>query len=193
MPLSECSLEMLRSLGLKSVDDLFTDIPKEVRTDSLRIPDGKPEIDLRRELGEMMAVNKSSDVMPSFLGAGIYDHFIPAAVRMIVSRSEFITSYTPYQPEISQGMLQSLFEYQSFMAELHGDGCRQLEHVRLRDRARRGRSDGPQDLRRGKVPHQQSSQPREEGRRETVREGRGHQARGSRLRPGRRVSSTCLT
>jgi glycine dehydrogenase subunit 1 len=118
MPLSECSLEMLRSLGLKSVDDLFTDIPKEVRTDSLKIPDGKPEIDLRRDLEEMMAVNKSSAAMPSFLGAGIYDHFIPAAVRMIISRSEFITSYTPYQPEISQGMLQSLFEYQSFMAEL---------------------------------------------------------------------------
>lgn len=109
---------MLRSMRLKSVDDLFTDIPKEVRTDGLKIPGGMAEIDLRRELEAMMAVNKPSAVMPNFLGAGIYDHFIPAAVRMIVSRSEFMTSYTPYQPEISQGMLQSLFEYQSFMAEL---------------------------------------------------------------------------
>ncbi len=118
MPLSECSLEMLRSLGLKSIDDLFTDIPKEVRIDGLRIPDGMSELDLRRQLESMMAVNKPTTVMPNFLGAGVYDHFIPAAVRTIVSRSEFITSYTPYQPEISQGMLQSLFEYQSFMAEL---------------------------------------------------------------------------
>jgi glycine dehydrogenase subunit 1 len=120
MPLSECSLEMLRSLGVKSVEDLFADIPKQVRTDGLKIPDGMLEIDLRRALEEMMAVNKPSTSVPSFLGAGIYDHFIPAAVRTIVSRSEFITSYTPYQPEISQGMLQSLFEYQSFMTELTG-------------------------------------------------------------------------
>ena len=111
---------MLQSLRLKSVDELFADIPKEIRTEGLKIPDGKPEIDLRRELEEMMAVNRPSTVMPSFLGAGIYDHFIPAAVRTIVSRSEFVTSYTPYEPEISQGMLQSLFEYQSFMAELTG-------------------------------------------------------------------------
>jgi glycine dehydrogenase subunit 1 len=118
MPLSECSLEMLRSLGLRSIDDLFIDIPKDVRIDGLRISDGVGELDLRRQLETMMAVNKPTTVMPSFLGAGIYDHFIPAAVKTIVSRSEFITAYTPYQPEISQGMLQSLFEYQSFMAEL---------------------------------------------------------------------------
>lgn len=118
MPLSECSLEMLRSLKLKSVDELFEDIPKDVRLEGLRLPDGLSEIDLRRELEGMMGVNKPTTVMPNFLGAGIYNHFIPSAVRSIVSRSEFTTSYTPYQPEISQGMLQSLFEYQSFMAEL---------------------------------------------------------------------------
>jgi glycine dehydrogenase subunit 1 len=118
MPLSECSLEMLQQMKLKSVDELFADIPKDVRIDGLRLPDGLPEIDLRRELESMMSANKPTSLMPNFLGAGIYNHFIPAAVRTIVSRSEFITSYTPYQPEISQGMLQSLFEYQSFMAEL---------------------------------------------------------------------------
>ena len=118
MPLSECSLEMLRQMKLKSVDQLFEDIPKDVRIDGLRLPEGLSEIDLRRELASMMAPNRPSSAMPNFLGAGIYNHFIPAAVRTIVTRSEFITSYTPYQPEISQGMLQSLFEYQSFMAEL---------------------------------------------------------------------------
>ncbi len=120
MPLSECSLEMLQSLRLKSVNDLFVDIPNEVRIDGLRLPDGLSEIDLKRDLEAMMSVNRPTTIMPNFLGAGIYNHFIPAAVRTIVSRSEFITSYTPYQPEISQGMLQSLFEYQSFMAELTG-------------------------------------------------------------------------
>ena len=118
MALSECSLEMLQYLKLKSVDELFKDIPKEVRIDGLRLPDGLSELELRRELETMMGVNKTASSQPTFLGAGVYHHFIPAAVRTIVSRGEFITSYTPYQPEISQGMLQSLFEYQSFMAEL---------------------------------------------------------------------------
>ncbi|HJX04739.1 MAG TPA: aminomethyl-transferring glycine dehydrogenase subunit GcvPA [Thermoplasmata archaeon] len=118
MPLSECSLEMLQQMKLKSVDELFADIPKDVRIDGLRLPDGLSEIDLRRELESMMSANRPASSMPSFLGAGIYNHFIPAAVKTIVSRSEFITSYTSYQPEISQGMLQSLFEYQSFLAEL---------------------------------------------------------------------------
>jgi len=118
MPLSECSLDMLRQMKLKSVDELFEDIPKDVRVDGLKLPDGLSEIDLRRELGSMLSVNRPTSSMPNFLGAGIYNHFIPAAVRTIVSRSEFITSYTPYQPEISQGMLQSLFEYQSYMTEL---------------------------------------------------------------------------
>ena len=118
MALSECSLDMLRFLKLKSAEELFQDIPKEVRIDGLRLPDGLSELELRRELQAMFAVNKPASSQPTFMGAGVYNHFIPAAVRTIVSRSEFITSYTPYQPEISQGMLQSLFEYQSFMAEL---------------------------------------------------------------------------
>jgi glycine dehydrogenase subunit 1 len=120
MELSKCSLEMLQEMGLKSIEELFTDIPKDVRTDGLRLPNGMTELELRRELHSMLSVNRTADTMPSFLGAGIYHHFIPAAVRTIVGRSEFITSYTPYQPEISQGMLQGLFEYQSYMAELTG-------------------------------------------------------------------------
>ena len=92
MALSECSLEMLQFLKLKSVAELFKDIPPDVRTDGLRLPDGIPEIDLRRELETMMAVNKPASSQPTFLGAGIYNHFIPAAVRNIVTRGEFITS-----------------------------------------------------------------------------------------------------
>jgi len=111
-------LEMLQYLRIKSVEELFKDVPNEVRTDGLMIPDGLSELELRRELEAMMSVNKTASDMPSFLGAGVYNHFIPSAVKAIASRSEFVTSYTPYQPEISQGMLQALFEYQSFMAEL---------------------------------------------------------------------------
>jgi glycine dehydrogenase subunit 1 len=118
MAFSECSLEMLQYLRIKSVDELFRDVPSDMRTDGLRIPDGLSELELRREMEAMMAVNRTASDMPTFLGGGVYNHFIPSAVRAIASRSEFVTSYTPYQPEISQGMLQALFEYQSFMAEL---------------------------------------------------------------------------
>jgi len=111
---------MLQYLRIRSVDELFSDIPKDVRTKGLGLSDGMSELDLTRELEALLSKNRSADQMPTFLGAGIYNHFIPAAVKTIVSRSEFITAYTPYQPEISQGMLQSLFEYQSFMAELTG-------------------------------------------------------------------------
>ena len=118
MPISECSLEMLQALKLKSVEQLFDDIPKSVRIDGLRLPEGITELELRRDLQAMMSVNQPASARPTFLGAGVYHHFIPAAVKTILSRGEFITSYTPYQPEISQGMLQSMFEYQSYMSEL---------------------------------------------------------------------------
>jgi glycine dehydrogenase subunit 1 len=109
---------MLQALKLKSVEQLFDDIPGAVRIDGLRLPDGISELELQREMWAMMSANWAASSHPTFLGAGVYHHFIPAAVKTIVSRGEFITSYTPYQPEISQGMLQSMFEYQSFMAEL---------------------------------------------------------------------------
>lgn len=120
MVLSKCSLDMLQEMGLRSIEELFTDIPAEVRTGGLKLPDGLGEMELRRELDKLLSTNRTVSARPSFLGAGVYHHFIPAAVRAITSRSEFITAYTPYQPEISQGMLQSLFEYQSYMSELTG-------------------------------------------------------------------------
>ncbi len=112
--------EMLEELGIRSVEELFSDIPSEVRTGPLNIEKGLPEKDVRRNVMEILGKNRTACEMPSFLGAGVYHHYIPAAVFELISRSEFYSSYTPYQPEISQGMLQALFEYQSFVCELTG-------------------------------------------------------------------------
>src|SRR5437870_5882506 len=112
--------EMLREMGLRSVDDLFADIPSAVRIPKLDIPDGLPEDRVVARVTSMLAANRTVVDMPAFLGGGLYDHFVPASVRAVVSRSEFYTSYTPYQPEISQGLLQALWEYQSLICELTG-------------------------------------------------------------------------
>jgi glycine dehydrogenase subunit 1 len=86
----------------------------------LNIEKGLPEKEVRRNVLEILGKNRTACDMPSFLGAGVYHHYIPTAVFEMISRSEFYSSYTPYQPEISQGMLQALFEYQSFVCELTG-------------------------------------------------------------------------
>lgn len=112
--------EMMKFIGINSIDDLFKDIPEEVRIEGLNIPDGIDEHALRIEAKNILSKNRSFFDMPNFLGAGVYNHYIPAGVYAIASRSEFYTAYTPYQPEISQGMLQTLFEYQSYIAELTG-------------------------------------------------------------------------
>ena len=111
---------MLKELGVGSVDELFSDVPSSIRTESAGIPDGLSEMDVMRTVRSMLCTNITVTDRPCFLGGGVYDHFVPSAVTSIVSRSEFLTSYTPYQAEISQGILQALFEYQSFMAELTG-------------------------------------------------------------------------
>ncbi|TLZ85468.1 MAG: aminomethyl-transferring glycine dehydrogenase subunit GcvPA [Methanobacteriota archaeon] len=118
MPSDEA--EMLREMGLRSVDDLFVDIPAGVRIPKLDVPDGLSEDRVVARVTSMLGANRTVVEMPTFLGGGLYDHFIPASVRAIVSRSEFYTSYTPYQPEISQGLLQALWEYQSLICELTG-------------------------------------------------------------------------
>ncbi|MGC8859936.1 MAG: aminomethyl-transferring glycine dehydrogenase subunit GcvPA [Thermoplasmata archaeon] len=112
--------EMMDFLGIKSIEELFIDIPEEVKIKGLDIGDGVDEHTLRLLARKILSKNKSSFEMPIFLGAGVYQHYIPAGVFSIASRSEFYTAYTPYQPEISQGMLQTLFEYQSYIAELTG-------------------------------------------------------------------------
>jgi len=112
--------ELLEALGLRSVEELFADIPRPVRVERLDLPPGRSELEMRREFQALLGRNRPVSDHLSFLGAGLYQHFIPAAVKTIVGRSEFYSSYTPYQPEISQGMLQALFEYQSLIAELTG-------------------------------------------------------------------------
>ncbi len=108
--------EMLEAIGLASLDDLFRDIPPELRCKGLKLPDGLGEMEVQSRLAALADHNASGLV--SFLGGGIYDHFIPAAVDALVSRSEFYTSYTPYQPELSQGNLQAIFEFQSAICRL---------------------------------------------------------------------------
>lgn len=107
--------EMLRAIGT-GLDDLFADIPPGIRCPELKVPPGLPEQDVRNRMAAIGAKNRSDLI--GFLGGGFYDHFIPAAVPAIVSRSEFYTSYTPYQPEISQGVLQAIYEYQSAICRL---------------------------------------------------------------------------
>lgn len=109
--------EMLKFLGMESFEELFEDIPKEVRA-GIDLPKGKSEAEVLREAKEILSRNRSFFEMPNFLGAGVYFHYVPAAVWHLLQRSELYTSYTPYQPEVSQGMLQAQFEYQSLMAEL---------------------------------------------------------------------------
>ncbi|MBO8136664.1 MAG: aminomethyl-transferring glycine dehydrogenase subunit GcvPA [Desulfotomaculum sp.] len=113
--------EMIAELGIKGIDELFQDIPEEVRLKKdLNIPGPFSELEVLRKIKSMAAKNKTVDQLVSFLGAGVYDHYIPSAVHHIISRSEFYTAYTPYQPEISQGVLQSIFEFQTMICELTG-------------------------------------------------------------------------
>jgi len=111
--------EMLREIGFSSIEELFSDVP-EGMVKEFNLPEGKSEYEVFLELNEVLSKNKTVLEMPSFLGAGTYFHYVPAHVKYLIERSEFLTAYTPYQPEISQGMLQALFEYQSLMAELYG-------------------------------------------------------------------------
>jgi glycine dehydrogenase subunit 1 len=112
---------MLDAIGVSSVDDLFADVPEALRLGRpLDLPDGKPEQEVYGYLRALAARNVSTEDELSFVGAGMYDHYVPALVDSISSRSEFLTPYTPYQPEVSQGGLQVMFEYQTMISELTG-------------------------------------------------------------------------
>ena len=111
---------MLEAVGVSSVAELFSDVPVEHRFPVIELPAPLSERDVLRELSEMSRRNTDCGAAPCFLGAGAYRHFIPSVVDFVVSRSEFSTAYTPYQPEISQGTLQAIFEYQSMIARLTG-------------------------------------------------------------------------
>src|SRR5208283_3010519 len=111
----------LDSIGVDSIDALFTMVPQELRLDRpLAVPPALGELELTSHLSELAAKNDPAGSRLCFLGGGSYDHFISAVVDYVASRSEFVTSYTPYQPEVSQGNLQALFEYQTFVTQLTG-------------------------------------------------------------------------
>ena len=111
--------QMLQETRIGSIDELFQDIPKEIRSKAdLDIPRRMSEAEARRKVERILSTNISTREVTSFLGAGVWPHHVPAAVDTILSRGEFLTSYTPYQPEISQGILQAMFEYQSLICEL---------------------------------------------------------------------------
>jgi glycine dehydrogenase subunit 1 len=111
--------QMLAAIGVDSIEKLFRDIPAGVRFGrELAVPQALAEADLSRHLEQLAAKNVLDDV--SFLGAGIYDHYVPAVVDAVLQRGEFLTAYTPYQPELSQGVLQAIFEYQTAICELTG-------------------------------------------------------------------------
>ncbi len=111
---------MLKAVGVKTLDDLFQDVPAKHRFPKLDLPPALTEMEAAAELADIAASNETTRELISFLGAGIYNHYIPSVVDHILRRGEFYTAYTPYQPEISQGTLQGIFEYQSLMAALTG-------------------------------------------------------------------------
>ncbi|HQF90902.1 MAG TPA: aminomethyl-transferring glycine dehydrogenase subunit GcvPA [Synergistaceae bacterium] len=112
---------MLETIGARSVEELFRDIPPELRfAGDLRIPRALSEPELLAHLRDLAGRNATAESHVCFLGAGVYDHFVPLVIDHLVSRQEFTTSYTPYQPEISQGTLQAIFEYQTMVCELTG-------------------------------------------------------------------------
>src|ERR687887_1893269 len=112
---------MLDAIGVESVEELFRDIPEAMRQpEPIALPDGMAEQDVYEHLRSLSARNRSADDEVTFLGAGMYDHYVPALIDSIIERSEFLTPYTPYQPEISQGGLQAMFEYQTAICELTG-------------------------------------------------------------------------
>jgi glycine dehydrogenase subunit 1 len=112
---------MLEVIGAKSVDDLFAHLPAQIRLDRpLNLPDGLTEEEVRRYFKQAARLNHGQDELVSFMGGGVYDSVIPATVDALSSRSEFLTAYTPYQPEVSQGTLQAIYEWQTFVCRLTG-------------------------------------------------------------------------
>jgi glycine dehydrogenase subunit 1 len=113
--------EMLNKIGVSNFEDLLKSIPKEIRLKTkLNLEDGKSEYEIINELTEISKMNISTNETISFLGGGSYDHYVPSIITPLISRSEFITAYTPYQAEVSQGTLQAIYEYQSMICKLTG-------------------------------------------------------------------------
>ena len=148
IPITEADVqEMLKRIGVKSIDDLFADIPNSIRLKT-KLDLGKPlsQCEVERQAKEFSQTNK---ITLSFLGAGVYNHYVPSIIDNISSRSEFLTSYTPYQPEVSQGTLTAIFEFQTYISLLSGcdianasmyDGATALVEALLMSRAHNGKN-----------------------------------------------------
>jgi len=119
---------MLEAIGVENIEELFACIPKDGDLPELALPNGITEMEALAEMEYISSVNETTSELTSFLGAGAYNHYIPAAVDSLLRRGEFYTAYTPYQPEISQGTLQSIFEYQSLIAALTGMDISNASH-----------------------------------------------------------------
>ncbi|HIC70530.1 MAG TPA: glycine dehydrogenase, partial [Alphaproteobacteria bacterium] len=112
---------MMADIGITDIQELFKDVPEEARLDSpLDLPSHADELSVERHINDLAAHNTVAGEVPCFLGGGAYRHHIPAAVDALIQRGEFLTAYTPYQPEISQGTLQALFEFQTQVALITG-------------------------------------------------------------------------
>jgi glycine cleavage system P protein (glycine dehydrogenase) subunit 1 len=120
--------QMLEAIGASNMKELFDDVPANVCFPQLELPARLSEMELDREIRHLAKRNRSLDSGPSFLGAGCYRHFVPATVDYVLQRSEFYTSYTPYQPELSQGVLQAIFEYQTMICRLTGMDVSNASH-----------------------------------------------------------------
>lgn len=117
----DCRQQMLKTIGLDSMEDLFQAIPGALRVKTeLKLGPGLSELELMRHMRALAVKNKGTEELPCFIGAGAYDRYIPSVIKHLTSRSEFYTAYTPYQPEISQGTLQAIFEFQTMIANLTG-------------------------------------------------------------------------
>ena len=112
--------DMLATIGVDDFESLVTDIPERHRNPNLDLPDSSSELEVATRMQALAALNQDAGTRPSFLGAGAYRHFIPSTVGAVLQRGEFVTSYTPYQPEAAQGVLQSGFEFQSAVAQIFG-------------------------------------------------------------------------
>ena len=110
--------DMLAKIGCSSIDNLYSSIPEQIKYPEMELEEGISEADAERKLNQLASKNRTYNSV--FLGAGAYRHYIPAAVRNLSQRSEFVTAYTPYQAEMSQGILQSIYEYQSLICRLTG-------------------------------------------------------------------------
>src|SRR5512135_2941921 len=119
---------MLDAIGVKSLEDLFQDVPADYRFPDLRLPPALTEMEIQAEMQALAWANSHTRKLACFLGAGAYNHYVPAAVDAILRRGEFYTAYTPYQPEISQGTLQGIFEYQSLIIALTGMDVSNASH-----------------------------------------------------------------